>query len=145
MGKSYDWRPIEKERIEAFTSRDAVKYAELCYELGIEPEDRELYNQGAQAEFDFGKLERIVDENVKPLKKRKRSVSNMVYRNFYSEGENVSRSIFESIDTKKRLLLSHFPKRFGADGRNSVYNISPEKVGSLFNHMRNYAKRRIKE
>lgn len=144
MESDFDWMVLERERVDALRGYDAKKYAELCSELGIKPEDKILYNQG-EFEFEFGKLEKIVDSTNKPIKKRKRSVSNAVYRKFYAEGKKLSESIFESTNAKRELLLSHFPKRFGGNRRNPVYEMPSEKVGSLFNHVRNYAKRRVNE
>ena len=148
MIKGYDWRPIERERVLALMSHNSGEYARLCYELGIEPEDQELYNQGAQPEFDLSGLEKVVDEELKelkPLKKRKRSVSNATYGRFYDEGLGLSENIFRDSEAKRGLLLSYFPMRFGSDGRLPVYDAKPGKVGSLFNSLMIEAKRRSEE
>lgn len=144
-----NWRRAEGERLGALMSRDAERYALLSFELGIEPEDEELYDQGAQQiqklESDLKKLGEIADKKARPLKRGKRSVSNAVYGRFYNEGFGLSRSIFEDTGIKRRLLSEHFPRRCGNNGRNPVYRMEPEKVGSLFDSMINYARKRIQE
>ena len=134
----YDWRPLERERVQAFMRRDAQKYALLCYELGIEPEDKELYDQGALPEFNKdGGLERLTDEDTKELRPRKRTVSNSVYSRFLDESSGLSENIFKDTGTKARLLLEYFPMRGDTE------DMTPRQIGSKFNRMRSYAKRRI--
>ena len=140
MIKGYDWRPLERERVLALMSHNSEEYARLCYELGIEPEDPELYNQGAQPEFDLGGLEEVVDEKqAGELKRRKRSVSNATYVKFYDEGRSLSTNPWRDTDAKIELLEEYFPNK-GYTG-----NMSPRQIGTKFNSMIDYAKRRSDE
>lgn len=41
-----DIQELDKQRIEALSDRDACAYASLCDKLGVEPEDKLLYEQG---------------------------------------------------------------------------------------------------
>ena len=122
-------------------SQNAGEYARLCYELGIEPEDQGLYDQGAQLGFDLSELEKVVeksnDETIPPLKKRKRNVSDKTYMNFYDEGINLSTNLWRDTDTKIRLLEEYFPQK------GDTSNMSPRQIGSKFNSMMTYAGKRI--
>ena len=138
----YDWRHFEGERVRALMSQDAEKYARLCYELGIEPEDPDLYNQGALPEYNLSGLEKTVNEgaeDINPLRRGKRSVSNAVYGRFYEEGRGVSRNIFLETDTKIRLLREYFPMKGDTD------NMTPRQIGTKFQSMIKYAERRMRE
>lgn len=143
--KRYDWRPLERERVKALMSQDARKYARLCYELGVEAEDKELYTQGALPEYKCNGLEKVVDEayeSIIPLekgKRRKRSVSNSIYSKFYEEGSSLKTSPWEDTDEKMVLLEKYFPIK-GNTG-----NMSPRQIGSKFTGMLKYAKKRIAE
>lgn len=58
--KTYD--TTAKERQEALFNRDAVRYYNLCNIAGIEPEDFELYEQGA---FKQGSADRIAKRRAR--------------------------------------------------------------------------------
>jgi|TARA_Y100000031_G_C8131069_1_gene342941 hypothetical protein len=140
MGGEYDWRPLEGERVTALMSRDAEEYARLCYELGIEPEDTELYAQGAQPKYDLSDLEKAVDEEeFKKLKPRKRSISDATYREFHDVAIGLSTNFWRDTDAKKNLLNEYFPFRGNTE------NMSPRQIGSKFANMLNYAKRRVRK
>jgi len=40
------YRNLNKKRIEALESGNAIRYFELCEEIGVSPENRELYERG---------------------------------------------------------------------------------------------------
>tara|TARA_Y100000031_G_scaffold150263_1_gene189354 strand:- start:707 stop:1126 length:420 start_codon:yes stop_codon:yes gene_type:complete len=138
MGRSYDWRSLETKRVRALMSNNAEEYARLCYELGMEPEDQELYNQGARPEFDLSGLEKEVNEReLKPLKPLKRTVSNATYKKFYDRGVKLSTNLWRNTDSKMGLLEEYFPGKGGTTG------MSPRQIGTKFANMLKYAKRRI--
>lgn len=141
MVKRYDWRPLERERVRALMSHDAGEYARLCYELGMEAEDKELYAQGALPEYNkLNGLEQAVDDiEIKPLNRRKRSVSNAVYREFHAEAIKLSTNFFGDTNKKMRLLEEYFPNKGCTDG------MSPRQIGSKFVGMLKYTKSRIAE
>ena len=140
MGRNYDWRPLERDRVMALMNHDAAEYARLCYELGIQPEDIELYDQGARPEFDLSGLEEAVDEKqLKELKPRKRSVSDLTYRQFYDEASGLSTNPWGDTEAKMTLLIEYFPNKGDTE------NMTPRQIGSKFAGMLKYAKRRIKE
>lgn len=140
MVKGYNWRPLERERVKALMSHDALEYARLCYELGIDPEDTELYEKGAQPGYDLGGLEEAVNGDLgEPLKKKKRSVSDGIYRKFCHEAGDLSINPFYDIDAKIRLLEEYFPNKGNTEG------MTPRQIGSKFASMLTYAKRRMTE
>ena len=92
MRKGYpkvDYNALEKERSFALFSCDALKYAELCFVLGVSPEDTNLYEQvlylGLERLTGEKGIESFVEESStgKKLKPKKRSVGNEVYSEFY--------------------------------------------------------------
>src|SRR3989338_10474895 len=101
---------LEKERISAFENRDAVRYFELCNELGIKPEAEELY--------EVGQLEiKLRDDNFLkkecPQKKisRKRKFSKTTYKTFIDEvnKERINyNNIFTHTEHKIKLLKKYF-------------------------------------
>jgi len=139
MVENYDWRPLEKERVMALMDQNPEGYARLCYELGVEPEDMELYRMGAKPEHYFSELERVVNEEIKELKPRKRSVSDVKYREFHEEADKLSTNLLSDTDTKMNLLETYFPVKGYAR------NMTPRQIGKKFENVLNYTKRRIAE
>ena len=137
---------LDIELTEASDNRDAVPYFLKSNEAGIEPELLDLYEQG-QAEVDHfhrkqGKLEESVS---KTPKKRKRTVPDSVYKEFYKEAGYLSSNIGEDTDMKRHFLIKYFPMRFGDEGRNPVHDMNFLSVGNLFNNMVDYTQERIKQ
>jgi hypothetical protein len=140
MAKEYDWRPLERERVKALMNQDAGEYARLCYELGVDPEDKYLYDRGVQPEFDLGGLEdSVIEEDIIPLNKRKRSVSNGIYQEFYDRGIGLNSNPFLDTGAKADLLREYFPNK------GDTSDMTPRQIGGKFSSMLKYAKRRINE
>lgn len=136
---------LDKEIAEAVDNRDAFVYFHKCNEAGIKPDLLDLYEQGqADSDFNLGNLERIVKKNIK---KRKRIVSDSIYKSFYNEvfKLNLTLDIGANTDKKIELLIKYFPGRFGDKGRSPVYKMEPLSVGALFRKMFNYSGKRINE
>ena len=135
--KSYIGK-LEEERKKAFESRDARIYFLACEELGIEPEAQELYEQG-QLEL---KLES--DEEEELLHKKLDRKSCLKYMNFYTSGRPLNEKDFrKDVELKRRLLVSHFPGRFGKNGKQSLENLTELQIGSLFKKIMEYSDKRI--
>ena len=140
---------LEKEKIKAAGDWDGVKYVQICNELGIIPGILELSELG-QAELRFNSIQRgleksVVEKSQKKGIKRKRSVPNKRYENFYDEGGRLNLNIGACSDEKNELLIKYFPGRFGDKGRQPVCNMDYLSVGALFNKLVKYAESRINQ
>jgi hypothetical protein len=138
---------LDKKLVEAIGERDAVDYFLRCNELGVEPELLDLYEQGQveinNLKINQGKLEKLTFD--RSIKKRKRTVPNIRYKNFYEEASFLSLDLGKDTDSKKELLIKYFPGRFGDKGRNPVQNMDFLNVGSLFKKIIYYTENRIKQ
>jgi len=136
---------MDRERREALASRDAVRYATLCSELGVEPELQDLYDQGlAEIEFcrrKIRELEKFASEGVKKpskSKKRKYKIPEFVYRQFYEitneEGINPN-DIFAHIEEKREILreIMGYENLVVGKGKHiPIDDCSDERVGSAY-------------
>ncbi|MFH1365148.1 MAG: hypothetical protein ABIH28_01020 [archaeon] len=77
-------------------------------------------------------------------KKRKRTLSNISYKEFYKEASVLSRDISLQTEDKIRLLLKYY-SRFGDKGVFPIRNIDSLKIGSLFNNVLAYSKKRMNQ
>ena len=151
MERNEDYfQELEKMRKNALGERDNLRYFNLCDELGVEAEAKDLYDQG-QLEFDLEtrrekNLEKLVfNLSKKTKKKRKRSVPNKRYGLFYSEASDLSCNIGSQSDDKRELMIKYFPRRFGDKGTTPVCKLDYLQIGSLFNQMVSYSEKRAKE
>jgi hypothetical protein len=131
---------MEKEnskRLNVFKSKDAEKYAVLCNEQGVEPEDLDLYERG------------VLEINLREQRKTELAALNekRPYENFLRmyRGLGLDRNLNRGYVSKIRVLVANFPKRFGENGIQPIYDYPPEKVGALCNEMVDYSKERLGE
>ena len=95
---------LEDKRLEAFHSRNALKYMTLCNELGVKPEDTDLYEQGH--------TEWIIQKEKKSDLEEKLKMTNEL--NFINESEYINNQDWSAdTDIKKELMEKYFPERFG--------------------------------
>ena len=87
-------------------------------------------------------LERLILNESSPRKKgRKRIVKPETYAQFYNKGLKLSQNKDKDAEEKKRLMISYFPRRFAKNGRSIISDFDKYKVGSLFNHIMESAKK----
>lgn len=118
-----DQQTLDKERIEALQRQDALNYCTLCEQLGIPPEDSELYNRG--------------NLEIQLQQKEESDLLNFieemqVIRPFLGEARRYPINIFKGTEEKRALLIKYFPK-FGPNGKQNIENYSQAKIGELFN------------
>ena len=117
---------MERKRISALESYDAVKYFELCNELGIKPEAKDLYEIGAA-------------ENIFQEKSREKFKKNKFkkYEEFLGE-VNFCRlnpyDIFSATNVKMRILknVMNYKNLWTKYGKIPINECSDAMVGSVF-------------
>ncbi|MBS3122158.1 hypothetical protein J4434_04710 [Candidatus Woesearchaeota archaeon] len=145
---------LEETRRDALTGRSGVDYVNLCQEAGIGGDDCEapdLYQQGLvdviQEETSSARLDRqlsTLETQVSALKKsgnqRKKAIDFLKAVDDY--GVNVYGSFAADADSKRELLLEHFPGRFGAGRKQDLSRYDDVQVGAMFrNIVSGYEKR----
>lgn len=137
---------LEEARKDALAGRNGVNYVELCQEAGISEEDCEapdLYQQGLveiiREESSSGRLETQVLTLEKADKRKKRSASkaSAFLDDVNDYGVNVYGSFAADADSKRELLLKHFPGRFGAGKRQDLDRYEDTQVGAMFRNLVN--------
>jgi len=121
---------LEEQRKEALFNGNAIQYYEFCEELGVEPEFRELYEQGlAEKILNNSKNKRLID------------IGFSKYENFYRETRNLNiRDFGADIEIKRELLKKYFLK-FRKDGRQPINKMEDLQVGCLFKKITEYCKK----
>jgi hypothetical protein len=125
----------EKKRLVAFENRDAINYVYMCNKLGVNAEDRDLYEAGV---MEIAMKEKN-DREVWELNSTK---SYQEFLRMY-RGLGLDKNLNRGYVSKRRLLETNFPRRFGKHGSQPLDNYTPAKVGTLFNQMVNYSKERV--
>lgn len=135
---------LEEARRDALVGRYAVNYVELCQEAGISEEDCEapdLYQQGLaeiiREESSSGCLEKQVLSLERADKKRKRTVSkaSAFLKAVDDYCVNVYGSFTANADSKRELLLEHFPRRFGTGKKQDLDKYDDTQVGAMFRNI----------
>ena len=135
---------LEDKRLDAFHSRNALKYMTLCNELGVKPEDKDLYDQGH--------TEWIIQKEKKSDLEEKLKVTNEL--NFINESEYVNyQDWFVDTDIKKELMEKYFPERFGPEEvqdleievRKGIKKYGPGEIGKIFDSLVGFYKKRQEE
>ena len=124
----------EPKRIRALENYDPLEYARLCDELGVDPEDEDLYARG-QLEL---AIEQEEIAELKNLAKKQK------YINFYKEvcDRNIPVSDWDAWpETKSDLLAKYFPGRFGQCGSQNINKYTNKQVGKLFENLVKYSKK----
>ena len=124
-------RILDEQRRKALASRDAVAYFKACENIGFEPEDRELYEQGAYIS-DNGQRNHITpDRNVR-------------YKSLISRAQGLKvEDRFAEPNIKMRILQQIWPEKFGMGERQDIGSYTSPEVGTLFYNMVRDAKRAI--
>ncbi|MEK6913711.1 MAG: hypothetical protein AABW47_03515 [Nanoarchaeota archaeon] len=123
---------LEQLKAEAISSWNGFDYAHACDSLGLEPEFRDLYEQGLAERLH---LERQNQEAslMELTSNNNARLHTLNYSGFYKEGTVLKEKDFRAdVDEKKRLLMKYFPKRFGNDGKQPIADMEDAKVGYLF-------------
>ena len=135
---------LEEKRLDAFYGRNALKYMTLCNELGLEPEDTDLYNQG-HAEW-------IIKKEKKSDLEEKLKMTNEL--NFINESEYINNQDWSAdTDIKKELMEKYFPEKFGPEEvqdleievRKGIKKYGPGEIGKIFNSLVDFYKQRHEE
>jgi hypothetical protein len=124
---------LEKQRIDALENRDALNYARLCSKLGIDPELKDLYEQG------------ILEYEQTPEGKERKKLLEAKLEKELREKEFLETAktsgvrkydVDLDIKQKKAILQEYFPESFGPKGNNNlsrnIYKKNPEKIGIAF-------------
>lgn len=127
---------LDRKRKAALTGSDAISYFDLCEELGIEPEDRELY--------DSGRAERLSDLEEE-TNVGKQVSSGPDYPGFLREARSFGVKAGDlSADSrfKRSSLEKYFPGNFGEDARQNLENYSPAQIGVIYKRVLMTAKKK---
>jgi len=117
---------------------DAVNYARECDKQGIDPEDRELYEQGR------GIIEMQAELRTESISDNRGEKYCAFLKDVNSEGVRTDNLAF-GIDFKRDLLVKYFPGRFGVDGKQPLKDVSSVKVGKIFKRVVEYSKKQGKK
>lgn len=125
--KTYD--TTAKERQEALFNRDAIRYSNLCNIAGIEPEDSELYEQGA---FKQGSADRIAKRKAR-LKNPVRYDDLLDYHN--SNKVNLEQPVSDDITKMRRGLINimgYKKLKVGKGERILIIDAKPSRVLEVY-------------
>jgi len=133
------FRILENKRKQAFESREALKYFLLCEELGITAEAQDLY--------ELGQLEsNLSQKDSEFLSRISHNPSNTKYEKFYRQGRYLNYRGFEAdAESKRRLLVKSFPRRFGKNGKQPIEKLDDLQIGSLFSKLMEYSRKRLQQ
>ena len=122
-------KDLEEQRLDALSGRNIIKYATLCNELGLEPEDEPLYQEGL--------AELIFQKNKKSDLEEKLKITNEL--NFINESYDVNHQDWSAdTDIKKELMGEYFPERFGPGEKQDIKPYKPGAVGKIFSELVKY-------
>ncbi len=89
-------------------------------------------------------LEKIVEIEILEETTENVEEPDRKYKQFYNEGRNLSQDIFKETHYKLQLLKKHFPGQFGLRGRESLNGKESAYIGAKFNHLLNYAIKKLR-
>jgi hypothetical protein len=139
------------KRLEALSKLDAKPYAALCDATGMEPEDSELYKEGAEIlnqekeQKEMGELREKHREFERTLA---RTIPNSRYRRFLAEARErkiAASDLCSGTVQKRSLLFKFFPEDFAPGRPRDLRFRGAHAVGTIFSGVANYAKRRMRE
>lgn len=78
----------------------------------------------------------------KTKKGRKRVAYDGTYAEFYREGLQLDENIFRQYEEKLKLLTNYFPAQFGTNGIEILKEKTARDIGSRFNRLMDYSKKR---
>ena len=133
MDKSPD--ELNRERIDALGSGNNRRYAELCNELGIEPEDSDLYESGMQ--------------EIRAGRERLAGTTANVPRYDLFVTDSGTRGIYPTrhgqTEAKIGLLREYFPERFGDRDVQPLNGQTPWGIDRTFRNIYVYAEKVVRE
>ena len=156
MGKNYSdediegcrranhFKNLDKKRVNALFSRDALTYFKLCDEIGVDPEDKDLYNAGyiedsPNSRARTGGLERRAFEgHVIPPRRKTSKISRGQRELFYrlaNEQEVIPGKLDDDNYPQVVELLSNVLKirSLNADGgKMPITNCEPKQARAVF-------------
>lgn len=134
LQKEFDER--DKLRRDALSRGDAVVYASLCDELGVNPEREDLYEQGIMglmaAVGQDGVFQEIAQRHPHDLFLGE--VGRLNVRDFSADAE-----------LKRRALERHYGARFGEQGSQPLGRYTDAQVGRIFRNVVGYAERVLRD
>ena len=126
---------LDRKRRDALTGSDAIGYFDLCEELGVEPEDSELYN--------LGRAERL--SGLEGIEFSEKISKEPDYQGFVKAAQNFGvRAGDLSADSnfKRKSLREYFPGNFGEDAKQDLRDYSPAQIGTIFKRVLATAKKK---
>lgn len=142
------FKNLDKIRVDALASRNALKYFKLCDEMGVEPEDRHLYDIGFMEDSNTPRrqntgLERKAQDGPVIVPRRKTSKISREQRELFYRLANEQEIIPGKLDDENypqvvELLANVLGIRsLNAEGaRKPIMNCDPKQVRAVF--MRHY-------
>ncbi|RMD67573.1 hypothetical protein D6817_01195 [Candidatus Pacearchaeota archaeon] len=132
LWKGNELANLERARHEALKRADCLEYFLACNALGVEPEWRDLYEQG-----------RVLAQ-VREARADSKTARAELYANFAREAEQlgISLTLDKQTHEKVRLLEKYFPKRFGVRGVQPLNALESCAIGKIFLNLLNYAQKR---
>lgn len=133
---------IRRER--ALADWNAIEYFRLCSKLGIEPEAKDLSEQGQleiECENEIRNFFLDSDSKAEDLDSRLEK-----YKSFYKKGKFLDMKDFQKdVELKAELLENYFPGRFGENGKQPIRFKTDAQKGFLFKMLMEYAEKRANQ
>lgn len=149
------FKNLDKMRVDALASRDALKYFRLCGEMGVEPEDKHLYDIGLMEDSNNSRkqntgLERKTQEGPVIVPRRKTSkISREMRESFYrlaNEQDVVPGKLDdENYPQVVELLCNTLGLRSlnAEGGKMPIMNCEPKQVRAVFMRYYGEAQRQL--
>ena len=135
MAQMYE--EIDRKRRDALAGGNAVIYFRYCNELGVEPENAELYEAGERKIRRDERLEKGLEKiaEVHP------------YDDFLREAQrgNLDVDNFVSRSNEKAEILKKYFARFQDKGKQSIDNYEPSQIGYIFRRIFDEAMRVVQK
>ena len=134
-------RKLDTLRSRYIAEQDSVKYASLCLENGIEPEDQNLYEEGLAWLVHEEENKPPSTTDAKQQNTSSGSSDNDNARQFYNIAKNYNPRIGADTGMKERLMKQYF-KKFQHGGSQDLSEYKNTSIGAVFNKLVNsYAKK----
>jgi len=143
----HEYNALETMRKRALNIGDAESYFNLCNKMGLHKVDLEnpnLYNKGREPELNLGEgnLEKITEGTQESItQQRKRRAKDSTYRDFLDRVGNLHSNDYRG---RREAMVDYFGAKFGPDGKTPVADMDDNKVWSICENLKRYAKRRLK-
>jgi hypothetical protein len=137
-------------RVEALSRLNARQYATLCDEMGITPEDGELYKEGIAA-LNHEKEQNEMTELVEKQREFERTIATKIPKERYAAF--LAQAAKEKINAhdlcsgtihKRSLLFKFFPEDFAPGKPRDIRFTGQRDVGIMFREVSDYAEGKAK-